>query len=326
MDIDRDKDNKRQLYTAGHKITIPSHTYEQTSNKNICKFVDREGNWTHYWIKSKKMFVPAVNHIIRLGYPKGERFYQYLLSVTPEVSEKRLRTAGEEGARTHDAIRHLIEGKRITLESLYYNDISKNLEPLTPEEWYNLEAFQSWCAKYQPHVLIVEYTVWSDVYKFAGTIDFLGTIHVPEGDKTFPKEIQGRRIPILIDWKTSSGIWDEYELQTAAYRKAFLEKSVKQLDSTMKNGLWTGIVRLGTAHKIGYEMRVWNEEESERNFGLFTSAYNLYIRKAGDVFEPELKQIPIELEIRVPQIQFTRSLPPQEVKKRTKMAKKKKKK
>src|SRR3954471_5542621 len=100
----------------GKPITIPSHSYEPTSNKNILRFVDRDGDWTHYWIKNKKMFVPAVNHIIRIGYPKGERFYNYLLRATPDEAERKLRTAGEEGARTHDAIRDLINGDKVDLD------------------------------------------------------------------------------------------------------------------------------------------------------------------------------------------------------------------
>lgn len=299
----------RQKCMKSHKITLPSHTYEATSNKNICKFVDREGNWTHYWIKSKKLYVPAVTHVIRLGYPKSERFYQYLLSVSPDEAEKRLRTAGEEGARTHDAVRDLISGKRITMETRYYNETKKVMEPLSPDEWSNLDAFLGWCNHYKPHVLVVEYTVWSEKYRFAGTIDFFGTIDVPDGDKAFAKEVWGTRIPILIDWKTTSGIWDEFELQTAAYRKAFIEKSMKLLAPHFSENIWTGIVRLGTAHKIGYEMRAWNEAQSEMNFGLFSSAYNLYIRKAGDVFEPELKQIPVELELKIPHIKLPRKKP-----------------
>jgi hypothetical protein len=282
------------------KITIPSHTYEPTSNKNVCRFVDREGNWTHYWIKSKKIFVPAVNHVIKLGFPKSERFYQYLLSVNTDEAERRLKTAGEEGSRTHNAIRDLVAGKRITLETTYFNDLKKVHEPLTPDEWNNLEAFITWCSKYNPQVLLQEYTVWSEQYPFAGTLDFLGTIEIPEGEKNIPKDLYGKIILVLIDWKTSSGIWDEYELQTAAYRKALFEKSPYKPLIKRYGGLWTSVVRLGTMHKSGYEMKLWDHTQSNENFELFVSTYHLYKRKAGDQAEPELKQIPVELAVKIP--------------------------
>ncbi len=285
-------------------LSIPSHTYEPTYDKNILRFVDREGNWTHYWIKNKKIFVPAVNHIIRVGYPKGERFYNYLLNATPDIAERKLLTAGEEGARTHDAIRDLISGEKVTLHSRYFHEITERYEPLSIEEWYNIEAFSNWVQKYQPEVIVHEHSLWSDVYKYAGTLDFIGTILVPEGDKIFPKEIWNTRILILLDWKTSAGIWDDYELQVAAYRKAALESLSSKLPLSIPeySKLWTGIVRLGTNHKSGYEMKVWNEDESEANFKLFCNVLQIYKKKTGEDFAPEIRSIPAEFAVAIPKL------------------------
>jgi hypothetical protein len=285
-----------------HKVTIPSHTFEATSNKNIFRFVDREGNWTHYWIKNKKIFVPAVNHIIRSGYPKGERFYQYLLHANPIEAERRLSTAGEEGARTHRAIHDLIVGKRVTLDTLYHNELTDRKEPLNLEEWHNLETFVAWAENYNPRVLLYETAIWSETFGFAGTVDFVGTIHVPEGDKNFPVEAWNTRILILLDWKTSSAIWDEYELQTAAYRKALLEYMPQQIPLYKYPEMWTGIVRLGTSHRRGFEVKVWTGEESEANFALFASAYAIFVRKEGLEFEYELKNIPSEFKLAIPRM------------------------
>ncbi|MDB5239363.1 MAG: 1, phiSA1p24 [Candidatus Parcubacteria bacterium] len=297
--------------------TIPSHTYKRTSNPNIFRFIDRRGDWTHYWIKSEKIFVPAVNHIIRTGYPKGERFYQYLLHANPAEAEKKLLTAGEEGTRTHSAIRDLIWGKTVSLETKYPNDLTGKWESLSPEEWHNIEAFAAWCSKYDPHVLLSEEPIWSRAHGYAGTIDFVGTIQVPPDDKAFPTEVRGTRILILIDWKTSSGIWEEYELQTAAYRTAALVCHDDILPIKEYGGLWTGVVRLGTAHKQGFEMKGWSPEESEGNFYLFAAAYAIYVRKFGPEFVSELKNIPAEFTIKMPPIK-----PPKNERARTKNKKK----
>ncbi len=284
--------------------TISSHSYEPTNDRNILRFVDREGNWTHYWIKNQKIFVPAVNHIIRMGYPKGERFYNYLLRATPAEAERKLKTAGEEGSRTHEALRDLIRGDSITLDTRYFNEMTQRYEPLSHEEWSNIEAFAAWCAKYQPKVLINEQAVWSPGYKYAGTIDFLGTILVPEGDKIFPSQVWGTRILILLDWKTSGGIWDDYELQIASYRNAALEYLRNKLPLQEYKGIWTGIVRIGTSHKSGYEMKVWDEEDSQANFKLFLSALDIYKKKTGDEFVPEIKVIPAEFSVYVPRLRM----------------------
>ena len=291
------------------KLTTASHTYEPTSNKNIFRFVDREGNWTHYWIRNKKIFVPSVNHIIRAGYPKGERFYQYLLYANPVEAERRLRTSGEQGARTHAAIRDLIEGKRITLTTKYYNEITERFDPLNTEEWQNLEAFMNWVSTYRPQLLYQEIAVWSEDFHFAGTIDFIGTILVPEGDKNFPTELWGSRILILIDWKTGSGIWDEYELQVAAYRKALIEFMPRIFTQTSYTTLWTGIVRLGTSHRTGFEMAVWSPDESEANFALFASAYAIFVRKHGVDFSIEEKEIPSQFQVYIPQVEHIDLVP-----------------
>jgi hypothetical protein len=291
-------------------LTIPSHTYEPTSDKNIFKFVDRDGNWTHYWIKNKKVFVPAVNHIITTGYPKGERFYNYLLNTSPEQAARRLATSGDEGARTHDAIRDLLEGKTVTFGSLYYNELKDEMQALTYEEWQNLQAFARWTDMYKPQQVFHEYTLWSPKFLYAGTLDFVGVIRIPQNDKAFPSEAKGRQVLMLLDWKTSSGIWEDYELQIAAYRQILFERTPKEIPlKFFNNGIWTGIVRLGTQHKTGFEMRVWNDEESDLNFNLFEAAYRIYKKKGGEVFEPEIENIPIELTIPIPHLSIPKRRP-----------------
>ncbi len=281
-------------------VTIPNYTHEPTSDPNIFRFVDRAGDWTHYWIKDQRMFVPAVNHVIRVGFPKGERFYDYLLNAHPDEARRRLATAGEEGARSHEAIRDLIRGDRINLDTRYFNELTDRYEPLSRDEWSNIEAFYEWCMKYDPHVAFYETAVWSKTHRFAGTIDFIGTISVSEGDKLFPKESWGTRILILIDWKTSSGIWDEYELQVASYRKAALEYIPDKLPRELRGNVWTGIVRLGTNHKLGFEMKVWDPETSEKNFDIFCAAEQIYRRKEGEDFEPDIEHSPREFAIQIP--------------------------
>lgn len=49
----------------------------------------------------------------------------------------------------------------------------------------------------------VELTVWSDMYKIAGTIDWVGRTH------------DGRQV--ILDWKTGSGPWPEMQLQLGGY-------------------------------------------------------------------------------------------------------------
>ena len=71
-----------------------------------------------------------------------------------------------------------------------------------------LGSFLKWRDDVEFVIVASEFTVYSDEHKFAGTVDALGYMN----DKL-----------TLIDYKTSSGIWPDYDLQTSSYLCALLE-------------------------------------------------------------------------------------------------------
>lgn len=280
-------------------LTIPSYSFEDTSDKNIKRFVDRDGNWTHYWLVKEKRFVKAVNHILHLGYNKGARFQEYLLSVSKEEAKKKLETAGNEGTRTHRAIGDLIKGIRITTSTKYPSDLNNGRqEPLTDDEWDNLQAFENWCVKYNPRLVDQEQTVAST--DFAGTFDALLIITVPSGDKTFAKEVWGQDILILIDWKSSAGIWDEYEAQLAAYWEAIsMGSKYRKFANAFHGKIYSGIVRIGTKHKAKFEFQVWDSMQTAYNILAFNAAQTI-ANKYETEFKPEIELLKIDFSIKVP--------------------------
>lgn len=279
--------------------TIPTYSYEDTSDPNIKRFVDREKNWTHYWLVKEKKFVKAVNHILSLGYNKGPRFAQYLLSVTKEEAHKKLTTAGDEGTRTHSAFSDLIAGSRVTMTTKYPSDlVGGKQEPLNDNEWNNLQAFENWCAVYKPRLVAQDQTVCGGTY--AGTFDALLTITVPDKDKRFREELWGKDILILMDWKTSAAIYDEYKAQLAAYWFGImLSHKWDAFVRAYPEKEFSGILRVGSKHKAGYEFQVWNSRESAGNYALFNAAQTI-ADDAEPTFEPEIEQIKTEFAIKVP--------------------------
>ena len=291
-------------------LTVPSFTFDKTSDKNLQRFVDRSGNWTHYWLVKEKRFVPAVNHILGLGFNKGPRFQEYLLSVTKEEAKEILEIAGEEGTRTHKAIRDLLDGLKVTMDTKYPNELAGGRqEALNDDEWDNLVAFRDWCEKYQPELISNDFAVYSikaHDMEFAGSPDALLVITVPSGDKVFPKAVWGKKVLFLPDWKSSSAIHLEYKVQLAAYFHAIKERNkFGKFFKEYSDRIFTGIVRLGTKHKAGYEMEIWNESETESNFWLFISAYNIFRQHRPD-FKPEVEQIPTQLLIKVPKAKIVK--------------------
>lgn len=265
------------------KLTVPDHSMEPTSNPDLFRVVDRDGNWNYYFKKSANRYAPAVNHVIKAGFNKGPRFMQWLLSVNQDEAKKILESAGDRGTRVHQAIRDLLNGQEVKIDSKYPSDLAKGrFEPLTNEEWDCVRGFANWVLDYKPEVYKQEEAIFSDAYNFAGTIDFLGTV-----------ELKGQRIPILIDWKTSSGVWDEYKLQTAAYWVGFGSEEFKPG--------YTAIVRIGTKHKKMYEMVVFNEEITKYNFQRFMAVKDLceFVMPSEDNV-PVIQEIPVSFRFEVP--------------------------
>lgn len=285
---------------AKKETTIPAYTFQETSNPDVQRHVDRNGDWTHYFIVSKKKFVKAVNHILTLGYSKGPQFRAYLESHTKEEIAKTLREKGDEGSRTHMAIRDLIKGVKVTLDTKYPSELTaRRMDPLNDDEWENLEAFKGWCDKYQPRWIAFEDTVATDSY--AGTDDALMVITVPSGDKVFEKPFWGKDVLILLDWKSSAAVWSEYEAQLAAYWNAI--KDGGKYDKFIKayaGHIFGGIVRLGSQHASGYHFTFYTQKELEGEFLIRFGAAMII----ADRYEPEYKfeteEMPTQFVIKVP--------------------------
>lgn len=284
------------------KLVMPSMTMEDTSDSNLKRYVDRWGNWTHYYLVKEKRFVPAVNHILGLGFNKGPRFYAYLLTVTPEEAKRKLEAAGDEGTRTHRAIRDLIDGLKVTMSTKYPSELQLGRqEVLNPDEWSNLVAFEAFCTRYNPRIVSNDFSVYSTNSNYAGSPDALMVLTVPAGDKYFPKDVWGQDILFLPDWKTSQAIYNEYKAQLAAYYQGLIErKTYAKFIKAFEGRIFTGIVRLGTRHKNGgYEIQYWNESETIANFRLFMAAKDIYRDHEPD-FTPESEDIPMQFFIKMP--------------------------
>lgn len=268
-------------------VTVPSHTFDKTSHPDLFRVCDRNGDWTHYFHKPSGRYLPAVNHIISNGYNKGPRFHKYLLSVNPEEAKRALETAGERGTRVHSAIRDLINGVEVKIDSKYPSESSHGrMEPLTGDEWDLIGSFMRWQGEFKPHVDAHEFAVFSLNYGYAGTIDFLGTAELAES----------RRV-VLTDWKTSGKIWDEYKLQISAYYEALLEMN----DRTRVTPERTGIVRLAPGRNDGYESKWWSTEETLYHFQVFLSVKNSYeFNRPPKGDEPVIEQIPVSFKANIP--------------------------
>lgn len=211
-------------------------------------------------IETKQVLV-NVDHVYQIGeeyYPsvttilsalaKGKGFEIWLQSHSQDESKDLLEEAGLAGSKIHHAIEQLLLGKRVVpSEFVYVDKDGVEHKGLTPEESFKLGTFIRWWFEYRPKLLAFEKIVYSEQRKYAGSLDFIGTIKeglIDKKSKTPDKELM-----FVIDWKSSKGIYPSYEMQVAAYAQAEMEMTGKKVDRI-------AILRLGSKHKCGYEFRV----------------------------------------------------------------------
>lgn len=116
-----------------------------------------------------------------------------------KAAERELAKAAEIGSQTHALIEWSLRralGQVVT-------------RPATtpPAEWAFM-AFEDWAKSVDLQPIFIEQTVWSHTHGYAGTLDLVAKVH---GEIT------------LIDFKTSKGIYAEYDLQSVAYQHALGE-------------------------------------------------------------------------------------------------------
>ena len=172
-------------------------------------------------------YYPSVTTILN-AYPKGYGLTSWYMDNGHDTTRIK-NLAKAKGSIVHKSIERLTNGEVLSFD---------NFEE---DEWKCLMAFCAFWEEYKPEVISSETTVYSNIYKFAGTIDSVIKI----GDKF-----------ITIDYKTSKNLWAEYDIQLSAYEKARIEMKLPA-----SNELW--IVQLGNTTKKGYtihEVKDWQEK------------------------------------------------------------------
>lgn len=224
--------------------------------------------------KGDVRYLPSVTSILD-HYPKGIGFQKYLVSLGDwEQGRKILKDAGERGGKVHAGIEQLIKHKKLHIEDIP----AGHYEPFTGEEWQLIKTFTNWHKRYKPIYKSVEAVVYSLKDNYAGTIDIICDI---DRGLLHPKkpQISGVVDEWVLDWKTSSNIYESYKCQLAAYVKA--DKRAKRF----------GIVRLGSRHKVGYEFWQNGEGDLAKYYKLFKSVQNIWDNETPN---KEPKQIDIE--------------------------------
>lgn len=158
---------------------------------------------------------PRVTKILDIKAKPGlETFWKEVghYSSAEEIKNK----SAEHGSLVHETVQKLVIGER--------TEIPEAIRPA-------VEAFQSFNEEKQIYFYpqFIERRIWSSRYRYAGTVDALAEVDGKFG---------------VLDIKTSTGFFPEYNLQTAAYVSALQEFEVKRLCALPKEIQTRWILRI----------------------------------------------------------------------------------
>ncbi len=142
---------------------------------------------------------PRVTHILSIkAKPALDIFFKEMESYA--AAEKVKNKSAEEGSLVHEVVQKMAIGEPV--------EIPKEIEPAAA-------AFKDFQAKNSIvfHPEYVERPIWSNLHRYSGTVDALATV--------------GGKFGVL-DIKTSTGFYPEYNLQTAAYVLALQENDLRR--------------------------------------------------------------------------------------------------
>jgi len=141
---------------------------------------------------------PRVTHI--LGVLNREGLNIWREKVGTSYREEVVQKAQDIGTETHKFIQRIINGGKIE---------SGEWSMLAPEIQSALQAWVGFTKRLKPQFKHTELLLHSKKYGYAGTTDAVALI---DGHLT------------ICDWKTANNLWDEVDLQMAAYAMAFYEQ------------------------------------------------------------------------------------------------------
>lgn len=133
-------------------------------------------------------YYPSVTTVLD-AYPKGERFNQWLKDLGNNAQEV-LERAGEQGSNVHSGIEKLLKGFEL------------NFDEYTLDEWKMILKFKDFYDAVNPQLEAIEHNLVSKLIGVGGTIDLVCSIN---------------SVRWLIDFKTSSAIYDNHYVQLATY-------------------------------------------------------------------------------------------------------------
>jgi hypothetical protein len=227
--------------------------------------------------KRNDRYYPSVSSILNY-FPKNQFFHSWLKDVGHN-SDIIASKAANEGTQVHNAIEDFLNGKEIK-----WIDSNDNVL-YSLDVWKMILKFAEFWNKFKPELISAEYHLFSDTYEYAGTADIICKIN----DKIW-----------LLDIKTSNSLHTSYDLQLAAYAKAWGETHNEPIEET--GILWLKAATRGEDKKgekiqgAGWQLKVISD--IDRNFEMFLKIRDIYHLENPDA-KPVTQTLPTTIKLEV---------------------------
>jgi hypothetical protein len=219
-------------------------------------------------------YYPSVTSVLNY-FPKNQFFHSWLKDVGHN-SEIIANKAAGEGTQTHNAIERFINGEEIGWIDEFGN------ARYSLEVWKMILKFADFWNTYKPELVAAEYHVFSDVSKYAGTVDLVVRIN---------KKLW------LIDTKTSNSLHTAHNLQLAAYAMAWNETHTEPIEET--GILWLKASTRGEGKGENIQGKGWQLKQIGdvlTNFRMFQNIYEIF-KLENPNYRPMTESLPTTIKI-----------------------------
>jgi hypothetical protein len=218
-------------------------------------------------------YYPSVSSILNY-FPKNQFFHSWLKDVGHNADIIASKAAAE-GTQVHNAIEAFLNGEQIE----WLDDYGTAKYSL--DVWKMILKFANFWHTYKPELVATEYHLFSDNYKYAGTNDIVCRFN----NKLW-----------LLDIKTSNSLHTSYDLQLAAYAKAWNETHNEKIEET--GILWLKAATRGPAKDkvqgAGWQLKTISNIDT--NFEMFLKIYDVYKLENPDA-KPYTETLPTTIKL-----------------------------
>ena len=210
-----------------HAILSPAVTPESLSRRQVTR-LDRHKGGRHYQVAGEAEAYPSVTTVLNvinkpalIPWAKNMTLDAVREALAPRIGKRPLLTQEWVDEMVSDAKdrSNMIKDTAAdfgTTAHGYIEDILKGRDVKVPPDFETVvENFLAWQNESRLNVTFSEVMVYSIQHQFAGSMDAVAT---------------RRGKLVALDWKTSSGLYREMDLQVAAYAHALSEMTDQPVD------------------------------------------------------------------------------------------------